>query len=146
MKEPDMLCSVDSVPGKINEDKCAKVSNNEFSKLRDTSAVIIEKNEDHDDINGQTKVNKPVKHRRRSWYGVRRKVKKYEEIKVASMSEAISLNTNYIKKAISKIAIVNEEMSKKNGNVAVEKYKTMYSSPKENEQDMSYSGEADDET
>ena len=62
------------------------------------------------------------------------------------MSEAISLNTNYIKKAISKIAIVNEEMSKKNGNVAVEKNKTMYSSPKENEQDMSYSGEADDET
>ena len=37
-------------------------------------------------------------------------------------------------------------MSKKNGNVAVEKNKTMYSSPKENELDMSYSGEADDET
>ena len=87
-----------------------------------------------------------MKHRRQSQYGVRRKVKKYEEIKVASMSEAISLNTNYIKKSISKIAIVDEEMSKKHGNVAVEKNKTMYSSPKENELDMSYSCEADDET
>ena len=37
-------------------------------------------------------------------------------------------------------------MSKKNGNVAAEKNTTMYSSPKENELDMSYSGEADDET
>ena len=55
MKEPDMLSSVVSVPGKINEDKCAKVANNDFSKLCDTSAVIIEKNEDHDDINGQKK-------------------------------------------------------------------------------------------
>ena len=64
MKEPDMLSSVDSVPGKINEDKCAKVGNNDFSKLRDTSAVIIEKNEDDDDINGPKQVNKPVKHRR----------------------------------------------------------------------------------
>ena len=56
MKEPDMLSSVDSVPGKINEDKCAKVANNDFSKLCDTSAVIIEKNEDHDDINSQKKL------------------------------------------------------------------------------------------
>ena len=146
MKEADMLSSVDSVPGKINEDKCGKVGNNDFSKLCDTSAIIIEKNQDDDDINGQKKVNKPVKHSRRSRYGVRRKVKKYEEIEVASMSEAILLNTNYIKKAISTIATVDEEMSKKDGNVAVEKNKTMYSSPKENELDMSYSCEADDET
>ena len=61
------------------------------------------------------------------------------------MSEAISLNTNYIKKSISEIAIVDEKMSKKHGNVAVEQNKTMYSSPKENELDISYSCEADDE-
>ena len=146
MKEPDMLSSVHSVPGKISEDKCAKVGNNDFSKLHDTSAVIIEKNEDDDDINGPKQVNKPVKHRRRSRYGVRRKVKKYEEIEVASMSEGISLNTNYIKEAISEITIVDEKMSKKHGNVAVEQNNTMYSSPKENELDMSYTCEADDET
>ena len=148
MKQPDMLSSVDSVPGKINEDKCAKVGNNDFSKLRDISAVIIEKNEHDDDMNGPKKVNKLVKHRRRSRYGVRRKIKKYEEIDVASMSEGISLNTNYIKNANSEITIVDEKISKKCGNVAVEQNNTitMYSSPKENELDMSYTCEADDET
>ena len=125
-----------------------KVGNNDFSKLHDTSAVIIEKNEDDDDIKGPKQVNKLVKHRRQSQYGVRRKIKKYEEIDVASMSEGISLNTNYIKNANSEITIVDEKISKKHGNVAAEQNNTitMYSSPKENELDMSYTCEADDET
>ena len=93
-------------------------------------------------------MNKLVKHRRRSRYGVRRKIKKYEEIYVASMSEDISLNTNYIKNTNSEVTIIDEKISKKRGNVAVEQNNTitMYSSPKENELDMSYTCEGDDET
>ena len=71
IKDPQILCSVDGVGDKINEDKCPKFGQIDFSTLCDASAVIIEKNQDPNNINGQNKVKKPVKHRRQCCYGAK---------------------------------------------------------------------------
>ena len=62
------------------------------------------------------------------------------------MSQVVALNTEFIEKSLPKIAIVDQNMNKQEGNGHVPSYKTMCTSPKENELNMSYHADADDET